>query len=325
MRVAVTGATGFVGHHLAAALRARGDEVVCLARQAARARELAGLGCSVVVGDLADPAALERLVAGAELVFHVAGLLAAPTEARLLEANRDGTARIAAAARRARAGRLVYVSSLAVTGPTRPGRPLDEAAPPSPVTPYGRSKRAGEEALREAGLPFTIVRPSVVYGPRDRELLRLFKLARLGVAPLLGNGRQELSLVHAADLADALVAAGTAEATRGGVYHAAHPKAVTQEELVRAIAAALGRRVRTVTVAAPLVRGALAVTGALARLQGRATLLSSDKADELLAPAWICSSEALARDAGWRARVDLARGLGETAAFYRAAGWLGTP
>jgi dihydroflavonol-4-reductase len=224
--VAVTGGTGFVGGHLVAALRARGDEVTCLVRRATPAGSVESLGCRIVRGDLADLRALEELVQGARVVHHVAGRVSAPHEAAFHAANREGTAALGRAAREAGVARLVYVSSLAVTGPTVPGQPLDEAGPPRPVTPYGRSKAAGEAAVREARLPYTIVRPPVVYGPWDRELLRVFRLARRGIVPVLGDGTQELSLVHARDLAQALIAAALSPRTEGGTYHAAHPDAV---------------------------------------------------------------------------------------------------
>jgi nucleoside-diphosphate-sugar epimerase len=294
--------------------------VTCLARSPAAIALRPGL--RVQPGGLDDRTALDALVAGADLVFHVAGSIAARSEAELLAVNRDGTAAVAQACRRAGVGRLVHVSSLAVTGPAEPGRPVDETWPPRPVTAYGRSKQAGEEAVRESGAAFTIVRPPVVYGPRDRQTLPLFRLARWGFVPLLGDGSQQLSLVHAADLADALVAAAMSPAAAGRTYHAAHPEIVTQRALMEAIGRAVGTRPRLIPVPRGAVRAGLALGGALARLARRRTLADPAKAPEFLAAAWTCSPEALARDAVWRARVPLAQGLAETTAWYRQAGWL---
>jgi len=291
-------------------------------RRPAGAEALRALGCRLVEGGMGDEAAGLALVDGADVVFHVAGLVAARSEAEFLRVNRDGTRDLAVAAARAGLGRFVLVSSLAVTGPSRPGRPVDEASGTGPVTAYGRSKKAGEEAVRAAGVRFTIVRPPAVYGPRDRGFLALFRMAARGVVPLLGDGARELTLVHAADLARALVAAATGPATLGGTYHAGHAEPVTQRALAEAVGGAVGRAVRCVTLPAPVVRGALGVAGAAARALGRAPLLDGDKANELLAPGWACSSDALRRDTGWAADIALEHGLADTVRGYREAGWL---
>ncbi len=303
-------------------LAARGDAITALVRQPTKAGALRALGGRLVEGAIEDEAARLALVDGADVVFHVAGLVAARAESGFLRVNRDGTAALAAAAARAGVGRFVLVSSLAVTGPSHPGRPVDEGSGPGPVTAYGRSKKAGEEAVRAVGLPFTIVRPPAVYGPRDRAFLTLFRAAARGIVPLLGYGGQELTLVHAADLAGALVAAATSAATLGGTYHAGHAEPVTQRALAGAVGRAVGRSVRCVRLPGPVVRIVLGAAGAAARALGRAPLLDGDKANELLAPGWACSSEALRRDTGWAAEIPLDRGLAETARAYREAGWL---
>ncbi len=291
-------------------------------RRPEKADALRALGCRLVAGALEDEAAARALAEGADVVFHVAGCVAARSEAEFLRVNRDGAARVAGASARAGVGRFLLVSSLSVTGPSRRGHPVDETSGPGPVTAYGRSKKAGEEAVRAAGVPFTVIRPPAVYGPRDRAFLPLFRAASRGVVPLLGDGGQELTLVHAADLARALVAAATAAATLGGTYHAGHPEPVTQRALAEAVGRAVGRPVRCLTLPAPLVRGVLGVAGAVGRARGRAPLLDGDKANELLAPGWVCSSEALRRDAGWAAEIPLERGLAETGRAGREAGWL---
>src|SRR5207302_332154 len=108
--------------------------------------------------------------------------------------------------------RVVYVSSIAAAGPSRPGQPIDERRPPAPVTDYGRSKLAGELVVRTGGVPWTTVRPPVVYGEWDRELLKVFEAARRGVAPVFRDGSQELSVIYAGDLARGLIAAGVTAA-----------------------------------------------------------------------------------------------------------------
>jgi len=320
----VTGGTGFVGAHLVQALRARGDTVTCLVRNAAKAQALGWTDVRLVRGDLDDAAALRDGCGGAEVIYHVAGRISARNLDEFMRANRDGTANLLEAASQEGASprRFVLVSSLAAAGPTLPGQPIDETRPPTPVTPYGESKLAAEVLVRAKARSWTIVRPATVYGEWDREVLKAFKLARTGLAPVFGDGSQELSVIYAGDLAAALVAAATAPTAANRVYYAAHPVVTTSRELVRAIGRAVGREPRVVPLPAPLARGLLWTIGAIAHLAGRATLLSGDKAAEFLAPAWTCRPDALARDAGWHAATDLETGLRRTAAWYRREGWL---
>jgi nucleoside-diphosphate-sugar epimerase len=318
----VTGGTGFVGAHLVEALRARGDAVTCLVRDAAKVRGLGWNDVRTVEGDLDTPAALREGCAGAEIVFHVAGRISARNLREFFAVNRDGTARVLESATARPPSRFVFVSSLSVGGPTVPGQPIDETRAPMPVTDYGRSKLAAEQLVRAAPFPWSIVRPPVVYGERDRETLRIFRLARAGWGPVIGDGTQELSIVYAGDLAAALIAAAVTPAAAGGVYYASHPAVTSSRGLVEAVGRALGTRPRVVPLPRALAQIALWAVGSLAHLAGRATVLSADKANEFLAPAWTCRADALARDAGWRAKTDLEPGLARTAAWYRAEGWL---
>jgi nucleoside-diphosphate-sugar epimerase len=171
-------------------------------------------------------------------------------------------------------------------------------------------------------VPWTIVRPPVVYGEGDRETLRIFKLARAGWGPVIGDGTQELSVIYAADLAAALVAAATAPDAANRLYYAAHPAVTTSRGLVEAVGRAVATRPRVVHLPEGLARITLWTLGSLAHAVGRDTLLSADKANEFTAPAWTCCADALTRDTGWRAAVDLETGLSRASAWYRTEGWL---
>jgi nucleoside-diphosphate-sugar epimerase len=322
MKALVTGATGFVGSHLAEALRRRGDEVTVLARSARKAEALQPLGVRVVSGDLRDTAALARAAEGQDEIYHVAGVVAARNEAEFLAANRDGTANVVAAAAGAGRPRLVLVSSMAAGGPSPRDHPLRGDEPPAPVTAYGRSKLAAEQVVRASSLPWTIIRPPTVYGPRDHEVLKVFQLVRFGIAPVFGNGTQQLSAVHGADLADALIAAARSGATTGRTYYACHAEIVSSAELVRYVGEAMGRRPVVIPVPALVGRALLRVTETSARIARQATILTADKANEFFQPAWTGDPTPLTRDSGWSAARDLRTGLAETYRWYRSAGWL---
>jgi nucleoside-diphosphate-sugar epimerase len=323
VRALVTGATGFVGSHLAEHLRARGDEVTALIRNPARAGLLNELGIRLERGDLHDLSALDRAVAGQDVIFHVAGAVAAKDEAAYLYGNRDGTANIVRAAERRGAPRFVLVSSMAAGGPAAPGRPRRGDEPSRPVTAYGRSKLAGEAVVRASALPWVIMRPPTVYGPRDRDnFIKVFRIARTGIAPVFGDGSMELSAVYATDLARALAAVAEGSGPVGHIYYPTHPEILTSRGVVVAIARAMGRRVRVIGLPESLARGILTVTGGAARVLGRTTILNADKANEFFQPAWTGDPVPLTAATGWRADHDMESGLALTYAWYRSAGWL---
>lgn len=327
MKALVTGATGFVGSHLIQHLVARGDEVTAMVRSPAKAARALPPGIRLVEGDLDALAALDAAVARQEAVYHVAGMIAARSEAEFLHANRDGTAHVVDAIRNAGAGaRLVLVSSMAAAGPSERGHRLNGTEPARPVTSYGRSKLAGEAVVRSSALKWSIVRPPLVYGPRDQEVLKVFQLARAPVAPVFGDGLQELSVIHVEDLARALAAAASVEATIGGTYYACHPDTVTTSDFVRAAARAVrpGRSsdIRILKLPRAVAWAALSVTGAIAAVAGRATVLSPGKLNELFVPGWTGDPGPLTRDSGWSAAISLIEGLASTAKWYREAGLL---
>jgi nucleoside-diphosphate-sugar epimerase len=319
--MAVTGGTGFVGSHLLEQLLRRGHQVRALVRSVAKTKALGLEGVEWLPGSLDDQSALRRLVAGVDVIFHVAGVVAARDEAEFLAVNRDGTSRLLRAAQDTDA-RFILVSSLSAGGPAERGAPLRGAEPPRPVTSYGRSKLAAEAAVVASGLPWTVIRPPAVYGPRDTEFLRLFRAVRFGVAPVFGDGSQELSLIFGPDLAEALALAGESPAAAGRTYYAAHPVLVTAAHLVRSIADAVGSKALLIRIPQGVARVVLQVTGAAASLAGRATTLSPAKADEFFRPAWTCDPSELTTDTGWAASHDLETGLRKTAAWYRKEGWL---
>ena len=168
MNVLITGGTGFVGSHLIDVLLERGDTVTALVRSPAKAKGLEPRGVRLVLGDLHDLPALETATASQDVVYHVAGLVTARNPAEFDRANREGSGNLVRAATTHGSPRFILVSSMAAAGPSAPGRPLTGQEPPQPVTHYGRSKLAGEEEVRRSSLPWTILRPPMVYGGRRR-------------------------------------------------------------------------------------------------------------------------------------------------------------
>ena len=317
----ITGATGFVGSQLIEALARHGSRARALVRKTSDLALLERHGVEVVVGDMTAPATLRRAVEGTDTVLHLAAATRALRPATFHAVNGEATARLVEAMEAdGRRRRLVYLSSLAAAGP-RDDRPVQPDDLPRPVTSYGRSKLEGERAaLGSATLSVAVLRAPAVYGPRDRDLLPFFRLAQRGVVPVVGSPDRRLQLIHVGDLADGVLAAAGSEAT--GIFHIAEPRAYRWAEVLDLLEAAVGRRGLRVPVPGPLVRAAAAVAGAAARLRGRPVIFDRDKAREILAPGWLCETDRARRELGFEARVPLGEGLRETAAWYRAYGWL---
>lgn len=324
-RVLITGATGFVGSHVVEALAARGFELRALVRPTSDTALLEALGVERVVGGLGDAGSVARAVAGADRVVHLAAVTRARTAEEYHRVNAAGTRTLVEAVDAAspRPRRLVYLSSLAAVGPATDGRPVSAETEPRPLTAYGRSKLEGERicARIDGDVEVTVLRAPTVYGPRDRDLLTYFRLAGHGFAPVPRGPGRPLQFVHAADLADAVARAVTADRA-AGIYHAAEPRAYTWREVAGRIATAVGREARPIPIPAGAVRVAAAVTEFAAGVTGRAPIFNRDKVHELLAPAWLCETERAETDLGFTARIPLGDGLADTAAWYRARGWL---
>jgi nucleoside-diphosphate-sugar epimerase len=325
-KAVVTGATGFVGSHLVDRLVRQGLGVACLVRATSRLTWLEGLPVETRVAPLEDVPRLADAVADADYVFHVAGLTRARTAETYREANAEGTRRLLDAIQRSEASprRFVYVSSLAAVGPNPGSEPLDETAEPQPLEGYGASKLAAERLVRQTAdeLSVAIVRPPAVYGPRDTNLLPLFRSARrYRLAPIVGSAEKEVSFVHAADLAEALWLAASVEAADGETYFAASGT-YRFGELLDALEAALEVRLRRIPVPALLAR----LMGELGELKwtltGRPQIVCRRKVRDMLQERWTCSWAKAERELGYQPQVGLFEGMAETARWYAEQGWI---
>lgn len=300
MILAITGGTGFVGGTLIDHALSAGHRIRALTRKPQRPRE----GIDWIAGTLDDPASLDRLVAGADAVIHVAGIVNAPTRAGFVAGNIDGTAAILAASERAETPRFVHVSSLAAREPA--------------LSAYGWSKAEAERLVAAAPLAWDMVRPPAIYGARDRDMLDLFKLARHRLALLPPGGR--MSVIAVDDLARLLLALATAPATRR-IYEADDGVAGgwTHTGFARAIGDAVGRKV----AALALPRALLSLGARIDRLaRGDAAKLTPDRVAYFCHPDWTIDPAQRPPPALWTPQIETRAGLAATAAAYRAAGWL---
>ena len=328
-RAVVTGANGFVGSHLIETLIARGPSPRAVVRESSDTRWIPAT-VERATASLDDVAALGRAMRGASVVFHLAAVTSASRLTEYERTNVDGTRRVLEAVKsHAPEARVVLCSSLAAVGPARGGRALAEDDEPVPVSPYGQSKLAAERVAEsfaaENGLEVVIVRPSAVYGPRDRDILAAFRLASNGIALRVASPQQRLSMVHATDLARALVLAAERAPVRPGTtrrYHVSDGATQTWRAVTAAIAAAVGRRVLTVPMPAAAAFGAAAIDSFVAGVRRTKPLITRGRIYELLADDWSCDIARARDELGFAAEVSLADGIRETCAWYRAEGWL---
>jgi nucleoside-diphosphate-sugar epimerase len=302
----VTGATGFVGSHLVDVLLEKGWRVLATVRSRSNLRWLDGKPVERIE-DSTSP------LPSCDVLFHVAGVIRADTYAEYLAGNRDLAVRVFESAR---TKRFVHVSSLAVAGP---GDRVDEETPCSPISLYGRSKWEGESEVwkRRGRTPVTVVRPPVVYGPRDFGLYDLYRTVSKGLRPEIG-GRKVISIVHARDLAEGIVRAGEAPAGADQAFYLANGETVEISAVLDLIQRALGARALRVGIPDRVVRFLGAVVEDGARLAGKRSMFGRDKALEMTQKAWCCSPAKAERLLGWRAAIPLEQGMRETAAWYKS-------
>ena len=327
MKVLVTGASGFLGSHIAEGLAAAGHGVSVLVRGTSSREFLRGFANEEALGDVTEAGSLHDAVSGVDAVVHAAGLVKARSEAEFVAVNRQGTANLLSAIEAAAPDlkRFVYISSLAAEGPSEDGHPRPAGAAERPLTAYGRTKLAGEEVARASGLAgrTVVFRMPVIYGPRDPALLPFFRLARRRLAPLLMGGRNRISIVYVEDAARAVADATTAEAAVAGqTYYPEDGHVYSWRDLLSAVEEAVGRRALRLSAPRWAFSAAALASEAFGRVAGRAVPLTREKVREMAQPYWVCSHESLQRDLGWSPRVEIRAGTRLTGEWYRAQGWL---
>jgi len=251
--ILLTGGTGFVGRHVAHALRAESRDVRCLVRDRGRGEKLAAWGCELAQGDVTDPASLRRASAGCDVVIHLVAIIAG-RRSDFERVMTRGTQDLVAAARETGVRRFVLMSALGVSEETRA------------LTPYFEAKWEMESAVKGSGLEYVIFRPSFVFG-RDGGVLPLFvrQVRWSPVTPVLGDGELRLQPIWAEDVASYFAESIDLPAAANRTFELCGPDAVTWNELYERIAKILGKRRARVHIPFSLVRPAAALAERLPR------------------------------------------------------------
>lgn len=305
MKIALTGATGFVGKALLPRLIGGGHDIRSLTRR----KMDDDTRVTWVEGDLLDPTSLRTLTQGCDVVIHLAGVIKALTKETFFKGNVEGTGYLLLAASQQKVKRFIYISSLAARSPE--------------MSDYAETNAQAESLVANSGLSWTILRPCAVYGPGDRETLTYFKAAKSSAVPVPGLDRR-VSLIHVDDLVEAILAALKYQSVNSQVVevHDGMSGGYRMEDFAKILTHAVGGKARP--TAMPRFVTTLAAWGALGigKLINRAPMLTPGKVRELYDLDLVVRDEQLTRLTGWTAAIRLEDGLRQTADWYARAKWL---
>lgn len=324
MKIFLTGATGFLGHHIANELAASGHQIVALVRKTSNRKHLNGLPIEFIEGSLPQAGPLAKIISQCEVIIHGAGVVKALSKNDFFRVNAKGTEHLVAETLLADQcpRRFIYISSLAVHNPTENENFCLAPEKCHPLSHYGNSKLAGELALKR--LPETItkitLRPPALFGPHDFEFLPLFRAIKRGFAPLYQNGQNRLSLCYGPEVAKAVVQLAESEKiVNDSVFCIDDGAHYSWIELSQAIGEIVNKKPKYLKLPKiAFIISALA-SQAWAQTRRKPEILSLNKINEIKQKSWVCGHKKLSEAIAWRPQVTLQEALQKTYDFYRDA------
>jgi UDP-glucose 4-epimerase len=325
-RVLITGASGFVGFHLIAEAIKNNLDVYAAVRKSSKTDHLKDFNIQYVYPDFNDVSSLKEELIDKQYhyIIHAAGITKARSQKEYELVNAGYTHNLALAITESgvKIKKFVLVSSLAALGPLNS---LDgfitEQTPPRPVTAYGKSKLLAEDKLKAfSSINYTILRPTGVYGPRDRDIFIFFKQLTKGIEPYIGNIEQKFSFIYAADLAKAAVNALYAGNQK--TYNLCDGNIYDRYELGNITKQVLALKTMKFHLPVNFVKLIASISQKYGSLNNRASALNVEKLNELMAVNWSCDIELAKADLGFYPEYDLEKGVGETLKWYKANKWL---
>lgn len=328
-KVLITGASGFVGSHLVEAASKAGYDVFAAVRPSSNIKHLSGLAVNWITLSMSDVDQLtEELKEKAyDYIIHCAGSTKAKTEKDYNYVNAELSKNLALAVVRSGISlkKFVFVSSLAALGPVA----YDEAGnigpdhSPAPVTAYGKSKLLAEQLLREIeGLPLVIVRPTAVYGPREKDIFIILKTIFSGLEPYIGRMPQKLTFIYVKDLVKVLLLVLQEKVPAGRSYNVSDGKVYSKYDLADITKDISGKKTLKFHIPVPLVSVIASLLEMIYSFRSDSPTLNKEKINELNAENWSCSIRELEEDLGFVAEYPLRRGMEETLSWYKLNKWL---
>lgn len=327
MNILVTGGTGFIGSHLVEYLLTKGHDVRCLVKQDDDTRYISNKGVEFVYGDICDSHSVEEAAKGVEYVYHLAAVQrGSVTQEEFYRVNASGTRNILEACYKNAPNmrKFVHVSSISAVGPRNVVQALTEDSPCRPVDHYGESKLSGEEVAIEymSKLPLVIVRPPLVYGPRDMNqltVLRYMKMVTKGFYFIRGSGKRYTSIIFVKDLVEGLITVAHNDASTGQKYFLCDELPTSYDVICELTASALKRKAIKITVPSILIDAKNMVTGFYKNNDKRKARHQNSNKYSLH---WVCDGSKAKRELGYQTRTLLPDGIYMTVNWYRENGWL---
>ncbi len=325
-KVLITGASGFLGYHLIQTAIAANFEVFAAVRKNSNIEHLSEFPLKYLYLNYEDPEQMSRLIAENKIDFiiHSAGVTKAIRQEVYDQVNAGYTINLAKAAENSGGicKKIVFISSLAAVGPLNDGQQkITEQTHPRPVTAYGRSKLLAENQLASISIPTTILRPTAIYGPRDKDIFIMLKTISNGMDPYIGKIVQELSFVHAEDVAVAAIQSLTIKNALG-IYHITDGNSYNRYEFSDISKSILNRKAFRFHIPMPLVKSLAFFLEKVNGWLNKPSVISREKLHELAAINWICDITKANKDLNFIPKYNLQTGLEDTISWYKKNKWL---
>ena len=323
MKIGVTGGTGFIGSHLIEELLSIGHELKCLVRKTSNLRWISNLPIELIQGSLCERESFQELVQDADVIYHVAGAVGGFSEEDYIKGNFVTTKNLIDTIKEInpQISRFIFVSSQSAAGPAMDSKPKVEDDPPTPVSFYGKSKLFAENYVKNSGVPYTIIRPVPVYGPRDAGMFFLFKYAKAGILPLIGSF-EFFNMIHVKDLVKALILIMDTQKSLNQTYFVSDGNHYRLQEMGQKLSRIMNRDIKYVKIPVLIAKIYFSIVQTYNKLKGSTSMVNKDKLREITHGQWICSIEKIKKELNFTPSIEIDTGLYETYRWYIENGWL---
>ena len=325
MKAFVTGATGFLGSHIADRLLDMGFEVSCFIRGSSNTRWIQNKKINLVEGTLFQKNKLSEVLKDTDYIFHSAGVVKAKNKRGYIYGNVETTKSLIEIAYNANPNlkKFIHISSLATCGPNPDNRPIDENYNPKPITTYGRTKLQAEyEVLKyKDKIPINIIRPPAIFGPRDTEILIYFKTFQKGLNSIIGFGKKYLSLIYVEDLVNGIMLAAE-KGKDGEIYFISSDNAYNWNEISEVTSKILEKKPFKIRIPHWVVYTSGFFAEIFSLFSSKAPTLNIEKCKDITRKNWVCSNEKAKRELGFTEKYTLEESFTKTIEWYQEHKWL---